>query len=98
MLLRPVMQRRSKTRSDQRFAELYGESFAFLLRHILAGEKNRKTVEVVTILLRLGNERPFLQKAVFYRIVVNRDNEIGLALVRRLYAFNEADIADPGID
>jgi hypothetical protein len=92
------MQRRSKTCFDQRVAELHGESFAFFRQHILTREKNREAVKVVTILLLFVADRPFLQKAVFYRVVVNRDKEIGIALVRHLRAFNEANIAAAGIN
>src|ERR1700756_3983468 len=98
MLLRHVMQRRSETGFNQRVAELHGESFALFPGHILAREKNRETVKVVAILFRFATEQPFLQKTVFYRIVVNREKEIGVALVRYLRAFDQADIAAARID
>ena len=92
------MQRRSETCFDQHFAQLDSKSFALFRRRILAREKNRETVEVVAILFRLATEHPFLQKTVFHGIVVNRDKEIGVALVRYLRAFDQADIAAARID
>src|SRR3954447_3537463 len=98
MFLFDVMQRRAETGFYERISKLHGESPTVSRGHILAGEENRKAVKVIAVWLRLAINLRFLEKAVFDRIVMNSEKEVGLVFVSYLRALNQTNITTSGID
>ncbi len=92
VLLIDMVQGGRKASFEQRLAELSGKQAAVGRFHVLIGNENRVTMEVVAIFLGLSIGLPGFKILVLDGIVVDRKEQIGVLLVRFGGALGKANL------